>query len=153
MNKRSKASMTALIITPLAAAFSLQALNQQTTPGQKRFRGGRGDALHRNSSTGRESGLQREPSGEYASDHILIKFHPMATTQDINSLVRASGSRPSRMIPVVGLYRVDVPRIYPVIVTDMPRIIIIVRYAVIRGNLILCPNCKRCFTGKIRLAG
>ena len=105
---KAKRKGLVLFITFLFTLPSLQALTQQTGRGQERVRRGmergrQGYTLHRDTGTGTDE------KPEYASDHILVKFNPVLTTQHVDSIVQAYGSRTSRMIPVVGLYRVDVP--------------------------------------------
>jgi subtilisin family serine protease len=97
-----------LFITFLFTVLSLQALTQQTGPDQERIR--------RSTDRGRpeyaphpETGMEAGANSGYAADHILVKFNPLLTTQHVDSIVRAYGSRTSQMIPVVGLYRVDIP--------------------------------------------
>lgn len=97
-----------LFIAFLFTVFSLQALTQQTGPDQERIR--------RSTDRGRpeyaphpETDMEAGANSGYAADHILVKFNPLLTTQHVDSIVRAYGSRTSQMIPVVGLYRVDIP--------------------------------------------
>jgi len=97
-----------LFITFLFTVLSLQALTQQTGPDQERIR--------RSTDRGRpeyaphpETGMEAGANSGYAADHILVKFNPLLTIQHVDSIVRAYGSRTSQMIPVVGLYRVDIP--------------------------------------------
>ena len=54
----------------------------------------------------------RDPESrpEYAPGHILVRFKPMVSRQGVSSIIRTYGSRSYRRIPVVDLYRVEIPQ-------------------------------------------
>ncbi len=97
-----------LILIVLFTVISLQALPQQVRKSRERIRG---DLTQRISDRTLSRHMDKA-AGEariYAEDHILVKFSPLLTTRNVQSVAKAYGSQASYRIPVVDLYRVQVP--------------------------------------------
>ncbi|MGB2906802.1 MAG: S8 family peptidase [Candidatus Aminicenantaceae bacterium] len=97
-----------LILIVLFTVISLQALTQQDRQSQERIRG---DLTQRipDRILSRNKGEETSDTRTYAEDHILVKFSPLLTSQHVQALTNAYGSQASHRIPVVDLYRVQVP--------------------------------------------
>ena len=97
-----------LILIVLFTVISLQALPQQVRKIRERTRG---DLTQRISDRTLSRHMD-DAAGEariYAEDHILVKFSPLLTTRNVQAVAKAYGSQASYRIPVVDLYRVQVP--------------------------------------------